>query len=50
MNNLGRLFFYFETAVVIILSGQFLKIGAGAIGDGELLGSSEGKSFSESHN
>lgn len=45
MNNLGRLFFCF----VIILSGQFFKIGVGAVGDGELLESSEGWSQNKSH-
>lgn len=43
MNKLGRLFFCFEIAVVIILSGQFLRIGLGAVGDGPLLRGGDAK-------
>lgn len=45
MNNLERLFFCFEIAVVIILSAIFKFV----VDDGELLEGSEGKSCNESH-
>lgn len=44
----GETIFCFEIAVMI-LPGQFLKFGVGAIGDGELLKRSDGKSCNESH-
>lgn len=43
MNNLGRLLFCFEIAVVIITSGQFLRMGISAIGDGQLLRGGDAK-------
>lgn len=44
VDSLGRLFFCFEIAVVITLSGQFSETSVGAMGDRELLESSEGES------